>query len=226
MPPGSGKYVFSLADTNFTTYATADLIGESPLLIEFYTQWCGHCKQLAPMWRTLATQLRGRVRVAAMDISENPLTMEQLSVTAFPTIMYIIKNRVYTYPGSKARSLVGLKRFALGGFNEHDWTTLGRPPKPTTAGYNVMFRIKRMFRVTLFFWTRATLPSVLTFVVGCMVGGVCTFVAMKAAGNQHLAELEDELIDRLNDLEERENGGRGSGGSGGSGGSVAMKKEQ
>ena len=233
VPPGSGKYVYQLTDANFTSMATADVTGEGPLFIEFYTQWCGHCKQLAPTWQILSSQLRGRVRVAAMDISENPLTMEQLSVTAFPTLMYIMRNRVYAYPGSRARSLVGLKQFALGGFNEVDWTELGRPPKPPATGYSILFRIQRVLRVTMFFWTRATLPSIITFVVGSMCGGITTFVMIKAAGNQHIAELEDELIDRLNVLEDMEGkaqngdvaggsengGGSSDGGSGGSGGS-------
>jgi thiol-disulfide isomerase/thioredoxin len=204
--PGSGKYVYTVTDKNFTDISTADLVGEGPLFIEFYTQWCGHCKQLAPTWQKVSSELRGRVRVGAMDISENPLTMEQLSVTAFPTIMYIVRNRVYTYPPSRARSLTGLKQFALGGFNEVDWVELGKPPKRDSSSgtATILFRIRRMIRVTLFFWTKATFASVITFAVGCIFGGITTVVMVKAAGNQHIAELEDELIDRLNAVEEWE----------------------
>ena len=132
--PGTGKYVYQLSDNNFTEAVTADTRGEGPMFVEFYTQWCGHCKALAPVWMQLADELRGRVRVAAMDISENPLTMEQLGVTAFPTLIYVIRNRVYTFDGTKGRSLIALKHFALGGFNEVDWKDLGKPPKPRTAG--------------------------------------------------------------------------------------------
>jgi len=204
--PGTGKYVYQLSDNNFTEAVTADTRGEGPMFVEFYTQWCGHCKALAPVWMQLADELRGRVRVAAMDISENPLTMEQLGVTAFPTLIYVIRNRVYTFDGTKGRSLIALKHFALGGFNEVDWKDLGKPPKPRTAGggtSSILYRLRRILQVTFFFWTRATLPSVITFFVGTVVGMLATVVAIKAAGNRHIAELEDELIDRLNELEDR-----------------------
>ena len=206
--PGTGKYVYQVSDNNFTSFAVSDSVGEGPLFIEFYTKWCGHCKQLAPIWERLADELRGRVRVAAMDISENPITMEQLGVTAFPTLMYIQKERIYTYAGGGTRSLGALKQFALGGFNEFDWKGLEPPrtePGPSIGMIrSILHRILRIMEVCFFFWTRATMPSIITFFVGVVVGIVATVIATKAAGNRHLAELEDELIDRLNELEEKE----------------------
>jgi len=206
--PGSGKYVYHLTDYNFTKAAVADLTGEGPLFIEFYTKWCGHCKELAPTWKTLAAELRGRVRVAAMDISENPMTMGQLGVTAFPTLVYIQRNRVYTYDTGRARSLGALKKFALGGFNEMNWDGLQQPPQNTQPSSKslslstVLHRLRRIIQVCLFFWTRATMPSIITFFVGAVFGIIATLITTKAAGNRHLAELEDELIDRLNELED------------------------
>ena len=46
------------------------------------------------------------------------------------------------------------------------------------------------------------MPSIITFFVGAVFGIIATLITTKAAGNRHLAELEDELIDRLNELED------------------------
>ena len=59
---------------------------DSPVLVEFFAPWCGHCKNLAPAWEKAASALRGAVKVAAVDCDAHPQLAQQFGVKGFPTI--------------------------------------------------------------------------------------------------------------------------------------------
>ena len=58
--------VLEVTDANFAAVKAR----ESPLFLEFYAPWCGHCRQLAPKWRKLADALHGVVRVSAVNCED------------------------------------------------------------------------------------------------------------------------------------------------------------
>eukprot|EP00466_Bigelowiella_natans_P013688 jgi/Bigna1/79576/fgenesh1_pg.63_\ len=71
-----------------------DVINSSPaVLVEFYAPWCGHCKQLKPAWIQAAKKLKGIVKVAAIDASDdkNRPIAGRYGIQGFPTIK-IFKN--------------------------------------------------------------------------------------------------------------------------------------
>ena len=61
--------VVELTAANFKKEVLDDK--DSMWLVEFYAPWCGHCKQLAPSWELAAKQLKGVVKVGAVDMTEH-----------------------------------------------------------------------------------------------------------------------------------------------------------
>ncbi|CAB3373415.1 Hypothetical predicted protein [Cloeon dipterum] len=80
---GSDKDVIELTDSNF---ATKVLESEDLWLVEFYAPWCGHCKNLAPHWAKAATELKGKVKVGALDATAHTYMASKYGVQGYPTI--------------------------------------------------------------------------------------------------------------------------------------------
>ena len=64
---------------------------ETPVLIDFYAEWCGPCKVLAPILKEIASEVDGKARIIKVDIDKNPSVADKYGIQAVPTLM-IFKN--------------------------------------------------------------------------------------------------------------------------------------
>ncbi|WP_133365182.1 thioredoxin [Qipengyuania sediminis] len=75
---------FAVTDASFQSDV---LDAETPVLVDFWADWCGPCKMIAPALEELSEELAGRVTIAKMDIMENPEVPGKMGVQSIPYLV-------------------------------------------------------------------------------------------------------------------------------------------
>ncbi|MFT4144830.1 MAG: thioredoxin [Mobilitalea sp.] len=88
---------FKFTDDNFQKEA---LESDIPVLVDFYADWCGPCKMVAPIVTELASEYDGVVKIGKLNVDEEPETAGKYRVMTIPTLL-ILKN------GSVVDTIVG-----------------------------------------------------------------------------------------------------------------------
>lgn len=78
------------------------LNSEKPVLVDFFADWCGPCKMMAPIVEELATELEGKAKVGKLNVDENSDIAIEYNVMSIPTLI-VFKN------GKEEKRLVGVQ---------------------------------------------------------------------------------------------------------------------
>ncbi len=82
------EHITQITDANFEDEV---LKSDTPVLVDYWAEWCGPCKAIAPVLEDVAPEFSGRVKIVKMNIDENPNTPPKFGIRSIPTLM-LFKN--------------------------------------------------------------------------------------------------------------------------------------
>jgi thioredoxin 1 len=80
----AGENLTQLSDANFEAEI---LKSTTPALVDFWAPWCGPCRVVGPVVEELAAQFTGQIKVAKMNVDENPITPGKYGIRGIPTLI-------------------------------------------------------------------------------------------------------------------------------------------
>ncbi len=78
----------NIMEVSDSSFETDILKNDKPALVDFWAAWCGPCRAIAPAVKELADAYAGRLKVAKLNVDENPATPSKYGIRAIPTLLF------------------------------------------------------------------------------------------------------------------------------------------
>lgn len=76
---------YTITDTNFETEVVSSKL---PVLVDFYANWCGPCKMMAPIVEQLAEEFEGKMKVGKCNVDDNPALSRKFGIMSIPSFVF------------------------------------------------------------------------------------------------------------------------------------------